>query len=286
MKPLTSFAHLPEGETYENTYGAWLNLFRAVAEAEEKPSLFEVPASWAPLLFYLGADIQTVRSHFPEDKLTDFLPLDLEVAEARGMLRELVEVYSALRPELVDALYKSDVEWYTVGRRHHCMKLDFKVTCNGSFFRPEVMKYLRETLPSYQQTKNKCVIVPCAADKPYPAPLHRAVRENITEDYEIIVASGVLGLIPESLWGRAPNYDSGMPYEWRVMQSVLEFFDEHRYDRILVYSEYNALAIKKGLRDASLGPPTVVFLFQPRYYDAYENLLDPKHLARLREAAK
>lgn len=285
MPPIMSLAQLPEGVTYENTYGAWLEIFRHVAETSDKRELYDVPASWAPFLYYLGATIKTTRTHFPEDKLTDFLPLDLEVAEARGMLRELVEVYSALRPELVDALYKSDVEWYTVGRRHRD-KTAFKVTCNGSFFRPEVMRYLRETLPSYRQTKRKCVIVPCAADKPYPAPLHAAVRENITDEYEIIVASGVLGLVPESLWGRAPDYDSGLPYEWRVMQSVLEFFDEHRYDRVLVYSEYNALAIKKGLRDANLGPPTVVFLFQPRYYDAYENLLDPKHLARLKEAAK
>lgn len=286
MPECINLAELPKGVTYENTYGAWLSIFRRVAESECKPELRNAPPCWAPLLYYLGANVLTLQEHFAEDKLTDFIPLDLKAAESRNMLRELVEIYSVFRPELVDALYKSDVEWRTIGRRQGPPKQAFNVTSNNSFFRPEVLRYFTEVLPSYRQVKKKCVIVPCAADKPYPAPLHRAVREYVGNDYEMIIASGVLGLVPESLWGISPEYDSGLPYEWRIMQVVREFFATHRYERILVYSEYNSLAIKRGLAEAGISLPTVVYLFQPRYYTAYEDLLDQKHLIRLREAAK
>lgn len=246
---------LPDGRTYEHEYNGWLSIFRQVAE-DENPVVVNPPRSWVSLLYYLGAQIDgQFRHQFREDDYVGLAMANVNLAEASGRLRELVERDSALRPELVDALYKSDMEWRTVGRRHTVQR-EFKVTCNGSFFRPEVLDYFNWWKANARQVHRKAVIVPCAADKPYPAPLHRAVLDLIAhkeELYDVFIATGVLGLVPEWAWDQMPLYDSGLPNEWRVMQAVNDFFFLHKYDRVVVYSDFYGNAIRAGLTLAGQG---------------------------------
>jgi len=274
---------MPRGSRYEDTYGGWLDIFERVATTDSAPFVVHgPPVSWASLLTYLGADVVAPQVHFPEDRMLRFVADDIHQAVSNGRLRELVEMHSTLRPELVDALYKSDVEWPTC-RRRHTMQKRFNVTCNGSFFRPEVMTYLRN-FERYIPRKPKCVIVPCAADKPYPAPIHDAIirvmeRRGCRDEYEIIIATGVLGLLPESLWGEAPEYDAGLPNPWRLQDAVMRFFDRVTYNRVIVYSDYNAEAISLGFYRCA-NQPSVQWPL-PGRYDKYINLVGEDNLALL-----
>lgn len=277
---------LPDGVRYEDQYGKWLDVIKMIAQAvsnNREVVVTDAPATWASLLFYLGADLGGSSYPFEQDKYI-LNPISAATqAHADGMLRELVEMHSASRPELVDALYKADMEWdLDKSKWRHTWKREFKVTCNGSFFRPEVLEYLNEDLPRYFPKKPKCVIVPCAADKPYPADLHKAVRSVIPDDYEILIGTGVLGIVPESMWDIMPLYDSGMPNEWRLMRQATVFFTLHWYERVVLYVDFYSTAIWKGLMavEDSKRPP-FAFVNPIKEYHEYLNLLDPVLLGRL-----
>ena len=149
-----------------------------------------------------------------------------------------------------------------------------------------MQKYLAE-LETYVPNvyKRKCVLVPCAADKPYPAPMHTAVRKNIPENYDIIIATGVLGLVPESRWDTMPLYDSGMPYEWRLMKTVNWFFSKYvtYYDTVVVYSDFYSAAINIGFSMSAFPRKNVYFVFPPGYYAEYQDLLSEENLGKLKE---
>ncbi len=247
-----------QGRRYEDVYGGWLSLLREVAESDEPCAVDDVPPSWEPLIYYLGGVVLPPMS------------FALLGAERAGRLRELVEQACAARPELVDALYKSDMEWETKNRRHQ-HQTEFVVTNNGSFFRPEVLAFI-ERLETFEPTRRKCVLVPCAADKPYPAPLHKAVAERLPTDYHMIIATGVLGLVPEELWGLMPHYDSGIPNQWRLMKAVESYFGRHAYDRVVVYCDFYNEAILRGYSDVVLVNPLT---------SQYLDLLDPGRLRNL-----
>lgn len=272
---------LPSGKRYEDQYGKFLDIFKQVAESEEEIVVVGAPRSWSSLIYYLGGRTVMARDQFPGD---EFVPLSggcyEEEAEKNGRLRELVEHHSTLRPELVDALYKSDMVWKTVNRRHQTQK-EFNVTCNGSFFRPEVLDYINNILPQYKPEKTKCVLCPCAADKPYPAPLHTAILEVIPPDYELIIATGVLGLVPQKLWDVMPLYDSGVPYQWRLMNLSQWFFSKNLYDRVVVYSDFYASALHRGLKAVGNEITNDFYVFGYDDMD-YLDLLSPENLAKLK----
>lgn len=249
MTGKVSLCPLPVGGRYEDTYGGWLSVFKGVAEWTGPIVFTEVPSTWASLLVYLGAEVLSVQPQFPEDAYVgDVLHYIARAVEA-GRLRELVEMHSAARPELVDALYKSDMEWATA-RRLHTWQREFKVTCNGSFYRPEVLSYLEWWSKHARQTAQNCVLVPCAADKPYPAMLHKLVEERLPAGWEMIIATGVLGLVPRWAWDRMPLYDSGLPNQLRVSEKVESFFQAFNYDNVVIYSDFYGPAIVRGLTEA------------------------------------
>jgi predicted RNA-binding protein len=193
--------------------------------------------------------------------------------------RTTVEALCGFRPELVDALWKCDMEWSTQrvpneGRR------DFIVTSNGSFFRPEVLHYINEELQAYKPTKKKCVLIPCAADKPYPSPLHQAVLDILPADYDLITATGVLGLVPQALWPVMPYYDSGVPYEWRLFNIAQWYFSRHAYHHVIAYTDFYSYTIAKAL--AHMPYLKLDFVDEPVVRKGYLDLLAPERLEKLR----
>lgn len=274
--------HKEDGKRYEDTYGGWLALLKYVAEAGGC-GMSDAPMSWYPFIRYLGGEVDTLRREFPEDSVVPTDIRDLVQQEIqRGRLRELVEHYSTLRPELADALYKSDVEWKTKFRMHS-LRETFNVTCNGSFYRPEVIAY-KKLIEAYVPPEHVtgCVIVPCAADKPYPAPLHRTIQAFLPKDFQLIVATGVLGVVPEDLWNKMPEYDSGIPNKWRVMKAVEWFFTKHsdRYQSVLVYSDFYNEAIERGLEGAHVRFAALINEWSTDYID----LMEPGRLQLLKDA--
>ena len=281
---------LPDGVRYEDTYGSWLKIFQTMAERADPILIYGCPRSWASLAYYLGNTVMTVRDHFPTDPIARATPELLVEMEKAGLLRQMVESHSTLRPELVDALYKVDVEW-KVNLRQQEVNGEIKadpmtlVTNNASFFRPQFMRYLT-ALRAYRTPAKRCVVVTCAADKPYPAPLHSAVRRVIPDSYEMVIATGVLGIVPEEGWGTMPLYDSGMPNQWRCMVVAEEYFRNNPYDHIIVYSDFYASAIARALQLINFDKAKVDFIFGDHDGLQYQDLMSNQNLVLLRQAVR
>ena len=236
---------------------------------------------WVPLLRYLG--VQTIVDpvlFFKHDWLV--APLwNTGALKQTTLDRTTIEVLCGLRPELVDALWKCDMQWETMRVPHERQK-EFIVTNNGSFHRKEVLDFLWQ-LQQYSPTKKKVVLVPCAADKPYPAPMHSEVLALMPENFYLMNATGVLGLVPQDLWSIMPHYDSGLPNEWRLFNTVKMYFSKHHHEQIVVYCDYYNEAIYEGLRAVGQLDRTT-FVNEVKFYADYLNLLEPARLAQLKSA--
>lgn len=284
-----NLTEIPAGETYEDRYSGYIDVFRRVAELDEEISVTAIgaPFTWVPLLSYLGAYCVQSREVFPScvcAALMDTCSAQTPALDRRTFL----SVVCSFRPETADALYQCDMIWRTPRCRNASERLaqpEFIITTNGDFHRHEVLKFM-STLDVYDWSQHKkLVIVPCAADKPYPSELHRRILEFMPSDYEMVIATGVLGLVPRPLWEFMPHYDSGIPNEWRLMNRARKVFDEDDFDLIAVYSDYYAYAIDCA-RHLSTRPTNYAkfrFLFQPVPRQGYEDLLSQDNLDRLRE---
>jgi hypothetical protein len=276
-----------KGKTYESTYTGWLDFFKELAESSERIRVVRYPVCWSPFLRYMGHVAADPVVWFLEDQLFEWPSTDNYEA-----CRRVVEVSSTCRPELAHALYIWDTEWSrhpnarqrTAHQKTNRSK-EFVVTCNASFFREEVLDYLEHTLPKWIPGicwyRSTLVLVPCAADKPYPAPMHQAVKKAVPDAY-LMVATGVLGLVPEDLWPQAPNYDSGIPNNERMYDVILKFFSQYPHPRpVIVYSDFYAKWIVKALKEAK---QKFLSVFGDEEILYYYDLVAEKNLERLRDA--
>lgn len=269
------------GREYEREYDGWLATFQMLASTDQPFELENVPSCWAPFLMYLGHTVATIQ---PVDgwelEHVEWLAEYLVATDPR----RVVEVASTCRPELVHALYCADTVWPCPLRR--CLpKKAFPVTCNGSFFRHEVRTF-RRLLEAYWPNKTKAVVVPCSADKPYPSRIHQEVIKRLPDDsWHLVVAAGVLGLVPQELWSVMPQYDAGLPNPQRVTDTFRWYFSKHRYEAIVVFSDFYGDAVKRGLEEASSTVP-IEYIFGSHYRDTYENLLLTEHLDRLEQSMR
>lgn len=284
-----------QGKRYEDTYGEYMKLFELVAQCPKNVQITirRAPWSWVPLLLYMDCRVEDAVQFF------DNCPA------AKGALvsrypdhlfsRTFLEVVCGFRPETVDALWKLDMQWPTERRPNENLK-QFIVTNNGSFHRPEVLEF-RQKLQDYRPDKRDVVLVPCAADKPYPSPMHEAVLKRLPSSFYLCNATGVLGLVPQDLWSEMPYYDSGIPNEWRLMETVMDYFTRNTHRNIVVYCDFYSKAIQRGLALAliELGIKTnndkaelftgqVIFINECRFYFDYIDLLHPDRLKKLEDA--
>lgn len=272
------------GAGYAAEYTGYMDFFRLLAGRHGEPfTAWNVPRCWVPLITYLGGIVESTKR---VKAWGDAEAVDWRAATRNAQdLRRVVEMSAAARPELTDALYVIDTQFPVVTHRH-AMHDTFVVTTNGSFYRPEVLAY-RRRLDGYEPRHKRAVIVPCTAVKPYPAPLHAAVLDRIRRagllgDYDVIVMSGVLGLVPADLWGEQPNYDAGLPNSERVQDTARWYFTKHRYERLVVYSDFNAHSLHMGLSQVPEAQvPHVVWCFGHYRRSSYENLLDEQYLQQL-----
>lgn len=273
---------LPEGERYEDRYGAWIRIFEQVAHQPPHVSvrIIGAPWSWVPLLDALGAGIVGARDHFEHCA-------SVRAAWSNGPTdRTALEVLCGFRPETADALWKCDAQWKSdrveLLIRAASRQREFIVTTNSSFWRSAVTDYAK-ILNDYVPLKRRVVLVPCAADKPYPARLHKMVREVVTEDWYIATITGVLGIVPEALWPVMPHYDSGIPNEWRVQQAVQAYFVKHPHEKIVVFSDFYSVPIMNGLILAD-AYDEARFAVQPKFYPDYLPLHEKQYMRELEAA--
>lgn len=267
------------GAAYAHEYDGFLGFFTMLGNATDEIVCTNVPWSWAPFITWLGHRVESV-SPVTAWGVAEGIAWPYAMLRPAD-LRRVVEMSSTARPELVHGLYLADTCW-PCPRRVRVSERAFVVTCNGSFFRPEVLAYIDE-LRRVQPPARKVVFVPCSAQKPYPSLLHAKVRERLPSDWYIAIATGVLGLIPENMWGAAPLYDSGLPNLDRCRQTVAWWMTKHKHERAVVFSDFYAYAIRDGLRDAGVTAP---FIVGGEYRDTYENLMLTEHLDRLERAVR
>lgn len=270
---------MPKGKTYENTYGKYMDILRDAALGKIK-IIKNPPYSWTPLLNYMGCDVVGGQQYFKYDFLfIGWTDID----------REMVEISSVSRPELVDALWKYDMEWHTKNQTEE--EEEHLITNNGSFHRKPIADFMK-SVEGYKSKVKNAVVVPCAADKPYPSPMHQAVIDTCKKaglkDFELIVASGVVGLAPQPLWDNLPIYDSGLPNRWRLMESTMGF-DWSMYDNVFIYCDFYNQAILDGMRlhNAVESTTTEIYFVNPiTFYYNYLPLGEEHYLSKLRKMIK
>lgn len=238
-----------DGYRYEDRYGGYIDIIKEVAlTPKETPIVcLHPPWSWVPLLTYLNTNIVYPRNVFDHCRIVENALTGIRLDDIN---RTMVEVLSAFRPETVDCLWKCDCQWET-DRPNKITEREFIVTNSSSYQRREVLDYLSR-LATYVPPRRKVLLVPCAADKPYPSPLHREclrIINGLDDRVEWYMANvtGVLGIVPMDLWDIMPWYDSGIPNQWRVSQVLGEYFKKYPHYRIVVYSDFYGPAINTAL---------------------------------------
>ena len=269
---------LPSDHWYEDRYRGYIEIFHRIAHtpADEEVVITNPPASWIPLLKHLNCrcvGARTVFEHCPH--------VNRAMGNAR-LDRTMLEVLCNFRPETADCLWKCDMQWQVPeGRvRKYDDQKEFIVTTNGAYHRPEVLEFLKR-LKDYVPTKRNVLLVPCAADKPYPSALHKACLEMLPDDFYLMNATGVLGLVPQDLWDIMPWYDSGIPNQWRLFEIARTYFAQHQHDRVVVYCDFYASTLAQAFKVINQ-EAHVTYILPPIQYDDYVNLLDPDLLSTLK----
>jgi Domain of unknown function (DUF5591) len=230
-----------ETTEYSTLYDFYMKFFHRIARTRGEVYVKSPPVSWIPLLEYLRVNVASPECYFP----VDLTCAKLGFGSPNLWLHANRTVYEALcsfRPECIDALYKLDSGIWSRYRvrtlkEHKDFRADFTVTTNAGFHRPEVLAYL-ELLHKYKPTKNKVILLPCSADKPYPSLLHKKVIEILPNDYYIMNVTGTLGLVPQHLWPKMPLYDAGLPNHWRVFEETKFYFDSFAHKDVLIYVDF------------------------------------------------
>jgi len=273
---------------YEDRYGHYLKFFQYLAESAVSVALHDVPATWAPFCTYMGHSVQScVTNHFDSDPYVNAMVM---VNHKMQDGRLFIEAVSTFRPELVDALWKYDMQWKSVKLLNHVLPLgsDILITNNGSYHRPEITDYF-EHLNAYVPTKKKVVLVPCAADKPYPAPMHAEVLKRMPSDFYLANITGVIGVVPQDLWPVMPQYDSGIPNEWRLVNVAREYFKRTQHTDIVVYIDFYSQALDNAFKQAfadlsNSEHPHITWVNPVQFYADYLDLRDEQRLLRLETA--
>jgi hypothetical protein len=273
-----------ERARYEDEYGMYLDVFKDIAGLPpDIPVVVSgAPFTWVPFLRYLRCQCVDPQIWFPQCYTLRNLAFEFDPSD-----RTMVEALTCLRPELVDALWKCDMQWLSQ-RPLYNKAGPFVVTNNGSFHRLEVFKFLQRI--DFEVTKkrsdderrqNKVVLLPCAADKPFPAPMHQRVLDMLPDDtWHAMIATGVCGLVPDTLWKEMPWYDSGIPNRWRVYTKTRDYFRARPHGRVILYMDFYSQAVYDGLAAANHISVTESVNPVEFYYD-YLDLSDPERLKRL-----
>lgn len=279
MKHLIDLSALPfdpKGLTYEKTYGLWLDTFRHIAYIPPGNTIEVVapPASWVPLLMWLGADVTHPRVHFKDCDPLALRCLDI-ASNGTGLVtskftRTQVEVLSSWRPETTDALYKCDMQWHTYRTARSEDAREFVVTTNGSFHRKEILDTMA-AVDLYTPPSRKVVLSPCAADKPYPSTFQRALRDALPDGWYMAVTSTILGVVPDEIALHSPAYDGGLPYHWRLFTSAREYFQRNPHDCILALTDFNSIILREALR--TIDCPVIDFILPVEPMQDYRSLM-------------
>jgi hypothetical protein len=113
--------------------------------------------------------------------------------------------------------------------------------------------------------------------------MHSKVLSMLPNDWYLMNATGVLGLVPQDLWSCMPWYDSGIPNRWRVQTTAFSYFKKFPHDKIVVFGDFYNQALEIAFQLLGI-MDQVTFVNEVKFYYNYIDLLDPERLKKLEEA--
>ena len=210
------------------------------------------PLSHVPFLIYFGHDIdwETVAVGPLRYGLWKTLEKEdvkqwISEAQEKGCFRDLIETFAAFTPLGSDILMRADRKGWTTDHL-----LEGKKNLVISSFHAYDRSYVRETLDEMsnfktQTTKEKCVLLPCAARRPYfksqkHKKLYAEIGSNIDEYYKVVITT--IGAVPEEFWEHplVLSYENHYPDLWDVYLRCKKFFvnNKDRFKEIRNFHRY------------------------------------------------
>ena len=186
------------------------------------------------------------------------LALEREIANARlwierGQIREYMEMRCRMQPEQVEILRRLDRTDAFDGLYPAVRSSRFRANAGESMFRREIALFEERLVSRYVPSRSDiCVLIPCAARKPYSLSRSHQMFMRVIDSraHEVIVTSP-LGVVPRELELVYPagHYDVPVTGYWDLEEQELltgfltAYLEKHRYDRVLCHLEGGAKAV-------------------------------------------
>ena len=186
------------------------------------------------------------------------LALEREIANARlwierGQIREYMEMRCRMQPEQVEILRRLDRTDAFDGLYPAVRSSRFRANAGESMFRREIALFEERLVSRYVPPRSDvCVLLPCAARKPYSLSRSHQMFMRVMDSraHEVIVTSP-LGVVPRELELVYPagHYDVPVTGYWDLEEQELltgfltAYLEKHRYDRVLCHLEGGAKAV-------------------------------------------
>ena len=186
------------------------------------------------------------------------LALEREIANARlwierGQIREYMEMRCRMQPEQVEILRRLDRTDAFDGLYPAVRSSRFRANAGESIFRREIALFEERLVSRYVPSRSDiCVLIPCAARKPYSLSRSHQMFMRVIDSraHEVIVTSP-LGVVPRELELVYPagHYDVPVTGYWDLEEQELltgfltAYLEKHRYDRVLCHLEGGAKAV-------------------------------------------
>lgn len=186
------------------------------------------------------------------------LALEREIANARlwierGQIREYMEMRCRMQPEQVEILRRLDRTPSFDGFYPAVRSSRFRANAGESMFRREIALFEERLVSRYVPPRSDvCVLIPCAARKPYSLSRSHQMFMRVIDSraHEVIVTSP-LGVVPRELELVYPagHYDVPVTGYWDLEEQELltgfltAYLEKHRYDRVLCHLEGGAKAV-------------------------------------------
>ncbi|MDU9377144.1 hypothetical protein McpSp1_17910 [Methanocorpusculaceae archaeon Sp1] len=186
------------------------------------------------------------------------LALDREIAVVKtwiesGQIRELIEQRCRLHAEQVGLLRHLDRSPVTSAALPAVRSSRFMANSAESMTRPEIAFFEDRVVNRFVPSRNDvCVLLPCAARKPYSLSKTHQKFQRVIEGraHEVIVTSP-LGVVPRELELLYPagHYDVPVTGYWDreesaiLVEYVAAYLAKHRYERVICHLEGGAKAV-------------------------------------------
>jgi hypothetical protein len=211
---------------------------------EERYEIINAPLSQVPILVYFGHNIDwdTVRKDvnywlwniYTKDDVKNWILR----AQDNACLRDLVEMFASFCPVGADILMQCDYE----GTTHDELPKVTEMASFHSYNRSYVRELLDEMSHSIAPRHDKCMLLPCAATRPYnTSKKHQHIYElypNHEEYYKVVITT--IGVVPQEYWNHPLilSYNNSYPDLWQVYLRCKQYFQLNKFEEYVNCHRY------------------------------------------------